>query len=241
MMSGEVSRARSMARSRVVRLGDDLEVGLVAEDVGDPHPEQGVVVDDEDPRDLVEGTPVGTAASALWPAVVRRCSSALLSSRGRSGRDRQTDDGTAVRPRSYVESGTDQLGTLAHELQSEVAPASRGHRRRGRTLARRRGPRAPSCAVELGGHDDVVGGGVLADILQCLLGHAQDDGLLAVAEQAGRRGQIARDDQAGERPGSGRSCPSIAPSRPSWSSSGGRSWLMNARTSPSSRRSSSRR
>ena len=34
---------------RILGLGDDLEVRLATEDVGDAHPEQGVVVDDEDP------------------------------------------------------------------------------------------------------------------------------------------------------------------------------------------------
>ena len=52
MMFGDVSSARSIARPAVVRLADDLEVGLALEDVADPDPEEGVVVDDQDPRPL---------------------------------------------------------------------------------------------------------------------------------------------------------------------------------------------
>src|SRR6185295_2862176 len=58
--------------ARVVRLGDDREVGLTTEDIGDAHPEQGVIVDDEDLRDVVGGAPVRAATSALGPAVFHR-------------------------------------------------------------------------------------------------------------------------------------------------------------------------
>ena len=70
MMSGDVSRARSIAPRESSASADDLEVGLPAEDVGDPHPEEGVIVDDEDPRDLVERSTIGTAAAAIGPAVI---------------------------------------------------------------------------------------------------------------------------------------------------------------------------
>ena len=51
-------------------------------------------------------------------------SSALLCSRRGSGWDRQPDDGAAAWSRSYVQAGADQLRSLAHELQAEVAAAT---------------------------------------------------------------------------------------------------------------------
>ena len=76
---------------------------------------------------LAEVPTIRTAATAFRPAVVDRAH--LLSSPpGGSRRDRQPDDGAAVRTRSYVESGADQLGSLAHELEPEVAPAAGRHR-----------------------------------------------------------------------------------------------------------------
>ena len=69
-MSGDVSSARSTALAGIVGLADDLEVGLAAEDVGDAHPEQGVVVDDEDPRPFSEVPAIRTPAPSFGPAVI---------------------------------------------------------------------------------------------------------------------------------------------------------------------------
>ena len=62
----------------IVGLADDLEVRLRPEDVGDAHPEQGVVVDDQDPRPFPEVPAVRTAPTSLGAAVVHRAH--LLSS-----------------------------------------------------------------------------------------------------------------------------------------------------------------
>ena len=78
MMSGDVSRARSIAPRESSASRNDLEVGLPAEDVGDPHPKEGVIVDHEDARDLVESSAIRTAPAAIGPAVIL-CSHLLSS------------------------------------------------------------------------------------------------------------------------------------------------------------------
>ena len=112
----------------IVGLGDDLEVGFAAQDVGDPHPEEGVVVDDEDPRPCLRGSGDPDRRVVVRARCSRYRSCALLCSRRAVSRDRQPDDGAAVRSRSYVETSADQLGSLAHELEAEVAAAAGGHR-----------------------------------------------------------------------------------------------------------------
>jgi hypothetical protein len=107
MMSGEVSMARSIAERESSASATIEKSGSRAEDVGDAHPEQGVIVDDEDLRDVVGGAPVGTADVGARARCIPWLSCALLSSRRpvRSG----SPDGRRYRPPagSYVESRTD--------------------------------------------------------------------------------------------------------------------------------------
>ena len=56
--------------ARVVGLADDLEVRLAAEDVGDPDPEQGMVVDDQDPRRLARIAAIRATSSPIRAAVI---------------------------------------------------------------------------------------------------------------------------------------------------------------------------
>ena len=72
MMSGDVSRARSIARPAVVGLADDLEVGLALEDVADADAEQGVVVDDQDRGPFPVRSSIGAAPSAFWSAIAHQ-------------------------------------------------------------------------------------------------------------------------------------------------------------------------
>ena len=192
-------------------------------------------------RDLVERSPVRTAASAIRARCSPWHSCALLSSRGGpvgiarrttvppSGRDRTSNRAPISSARSRMNwSPKLRRPRAATAPMSKPRPSSRTSR-------------TQSSLVEPGRDRDVGRRGVLADILQGLLGDAQGDRPLASLRSVGRGLEVGRDVEPGQRRACARPCRVIAPSRPSSSSIGGRSWLMNARTSPSSRRSSSRR
>ena len=184
MMSGDSSTRQVEGAAAVLGLADDLEVRLALEDVAHAHAEQGVVVDERgsvvfSPRPRDRARPVADPG--------RRSPShsfALLSAAGIASRTTVP----AVGPRPNLESGADQLGALAHELQAEVAPPASGDRADVEAAPVVADLEDPVAAVEPAWRPTArLGAGVLAHVLERLLDDPQDDRLLAVVEAVGRR------------------------------------------------------
>ena len=209
MMSGEVSSARSIALRAILRLADDLEVGLATEDVGDADPEQGVVVDDEDPRrsrraSRRSGPPRRRSGPLYSIALIR---SPLLPSAGPvgiasrttvppSGRDRTSNRAPISSARSRMNCSPKlRRPRAATAPTSNPRPSSRTSRTQSSSSTSVRRPRR-------------MRRGVLADILQRLLGDAQGDRLLAV-RRARRSGAVRSVVivEAGQRPHVLDACP----------------------------------
>ena len=172
-------------RPAVVGLADDLEVGLPFEDVADPDPEQGVVVDDQDLRPLPVSASIRSAAAAFRSRI--SSSAGLLCSH----RDREPDQRATVRSRMHLELGADQFRALSHELEAEVAPAAGGHRSDVEPAAVVADGQDPVATLDRAGDRDGRGRAVLPYILQCFLQDAQDDRLLG-ARSGGRAAPPAR-------------------------------------------------
>ena len=167
-------------RPGVVRLGDDLEVGLALEDLADADAEQRVVVDDDDPHPLVGlVAPIVVAPTALGTLVLGHPLSFCVI--GNS----QPDDRARLWPRTYLKLCADELGPLAHELEPEVATASRRDRSGIEAATVVADLQHPFSTVEHRGDHHVRRARVLADILQGLLHHAKDHRLRGLGR--GRR------------------------------------------------------
>ena len=146
-------------------------------------------------------------------------------------------DGAPIGPGTNLKTSTDQLGSLAHELQPEVTPAAGGHRA---------DIEAPAVIAHL---DDPVAirrrvaietAAAAAACLRMFWRASWTirrttvwSGSLSCSPLAWR--SLTTGIPVSEVNVSTTS--PIEPSRPSSASSGGRSWLMKPRTSPSSRRS----
>ena len=161
----------------VLGLAHDLEVGLALEQATHAHPEQGVVVDEQDLGDLAR--PFGDRGH---PVADPDLGSPLRSFVLLLERDCQPYDGAPIGPGTNLKASTDQLGPLAHELQPEVAPAAGGHRadvEAPPVVAHLEDPVRP---LQPGGDRDALGRGVLADVLEGFLDDPQDDRLVGLAE-----------------------------------------------------------
>ena len=201
MMSGDVSSARSIALRASSASPTTSKSGSRAEDVGDADPEQGVVVDDEDPRRLAGARRSGPPRRRSGPpySIALICSPLLpsgavgIASRTTvppSGRDRTSNRAPISSARSRMNCNPKlRRPRAATAPTSKPRPSSRISRLQSSSaIARRR--RRPSRPR------------VLADILQGLLGHAQGHRPLGVVRRVGRRVQVGRDRE----PGRARAC-----------------------------------
>src|SRR4051794_25642547 len=226
--------------ARVVGFGDDLEVALVAEDVRDPHAKEGVIIDDEDPSDFAERAAVRPAASAVGAAVLH--GTHVLSSPPvdgpvgiasrttvpPSGRDRTSN-------RAPISSARSRMNWRPKLRRPRAATAPMSNPRPSSRTSRTQ----PSSSSRV-----TTATFVAAACLRTFCSASWATRRATVRWPSPRTAGGAVRSVVMARPVSVRMCSTVsvmAPSRPSWSRSGGRSWLMNARTSPSSRRSSSRR
>ena len=114
-------------------------------------------------------------------------------------RDSQPDDRADIWPRTYFKTCADQLGPLAHELQTEVATASRRDGSGIEPATVVADLQHPVATVQRVCDHDVRRARVLADILQRLLHHAKDDRLRGLGEVVGRRRELGGDLQARQR------------------------------------------
>ena len=215
---------------RVLGLADDVEVRLAREDVGDPDPEQGMVVDDEDPGHLARRRDDRDHPDAAPVRRIPSQSSVLLCSREGARRDRESDHGTAVRSRSYVEAGADLLGSLLHDLHAEIPAAARGHRARVESATVVADLQGPSIAGHVGADQPTVEAACLRTFCRASCATRRTTVRCRSSSRSARGPQVGRDGQPRRRPEPIDRIRRCATSRPAASTVGGRSSEMNSRT-----------
>src|SRR6185312_14438605 len=222
-------------RAAVICLADDVEVGLPTEDVGDSDAEQGVVVDDEDLGPVALGRPpIRSAPPALWSRIAHQAVSSAPS-------------GIASRT---------TVPALGRDCTSKRAPINSARscmnwrpkfRRPRAATAPTSNPRPSSRTVSTQSSPSIALATMTDEAAPCLRTFCSDSCTIrstTVCWVSFRRADGASSSVAIASPDSAvirATASEIAPSRPSSSRTAGRSWLMNVRTEPSSRRSSSRR
>src|SRR5262245_13911202 len=222
-------------RSAGVGLADHVEVGLAAQDVGDADAEQRMVVDDQDLGPLAVGVPaVRPAPPPLWSCIAHQgVSSAPSGIASRTTVPALGRDCTSKRaPISSARSCMNWRPKLRRP-RAATAPTS-NPRPSSRTVSTQSSPsialatmtdEAPPCLRTFCSASCTI-----RSTTVCWVSFSRADGAFSSVA-------IARPLRAVTRA----TASEIAPSRPSSSRTAGRSWLMNVRTLPSSRRSSSRR
>ena len=191
---GRVDRERPSSASPTIS-----KSGSRSEDVRDADPEEGVVVDDEDPGPLVGAAPVRAAPPAVRPGIAS-CTALLSRSDGIVSRD---DGAAAGRDRTSnappISSARSRMNCrpklrrprAATAPMSKPRPSSRTSRTQ-RSPSRRvasRTWRAPAC---------------LRTFCSASWSDPQDDRLLGVAEVVGRRAEVDLDRGPGQRRGAWR-------------------------------------